>query len=94
MKTVLSILLQASVSMALLYAVYWFLLRKETFFQANRFYLVGALLLSVLLPIFPLKYTILVAQGEPTVFEALAEAFHQIKPVESTITQHPPGSRL
>jgi TonB family protein len=84
MKTVLSILLQASVSMALLYAVYWFLLRKETFFQANRFYLVGALLLSVLLPIFPLKYTILVAQGEPTVFEALAEAFHQVRPVETT----------
>jgi TonB family protein len=84
MKTALSILLQASVSMTLLYAVYWFLLRKETFFQANRVYLVGALLLSVLLPIFPLKYTILVAQVEPTVFEALAEAFRQVRPIEST----------
>ena len=72
---------EASVALALFYAVYWFLLRKETFFHANRFYLTGALLLSILLPLFPLRYTVWVAPGEPTVFEALSEAFYLIRPV-------------
>lgn len=34
----------------LFYACYWLLLRKHTFFHLNRFYLVGALLLSLALP--------------------------------------------
>ncbi len=84
MKTLMFMMAESSVAMALFYAVYWFFLRKETFFQANRFYLLGALLLSVIMPVFPLKYTIMVAQGEPTVFDALSEAFLQIRPVETT----------
>lgn len=84
MKTFLYILAESSFAMALLYLIYWFMLRKETFFSANRFYLLGALLLSVLLPLFPVKYTVWVASGEPTVFEALSETFHLIKPGEAT----------
>jgi len=34
----------------LFYACYWLLLRQHTFFRLNRFYLVGALLLSLILP--------------------------------------------
>lgn len=81
MNTFLFLLTEASVAMALFYLVYWFFLRKETCFRANRFYLTGALILSVLLPLFPLRYTIWVAPGEPSVFEALSEAFHLIRPV-------------
>jgi TonB family protein len=81
MNTFLFMLTEASVAMALFYLVYWFFLRKETCFRANRFYLTGALLLSVILPLFPLRYTVWVVPGEPTVFEAMSEAFHQIRPV-------------
>jgi len=35
----------------LFYAFYWLLLRKNTFFHLNRFYLLGALLVSFLLPL-------------------------------------------
>lgn len=91
MSTLMFILTQASIAMALLYAVYWFLLRKETFFQSNRFYLLGALLMSVLLPLFPMKYTIWVAQGDPKVFEALSEAFKQIRPDESPVAEATSG---
>jgi TonB family protein len=82
MNTFLFLLTEASVAMALFYTVYWFFLRKETFFNANRFYLTGALLLSVLLPLFPLRYAAWVAPGEPTFFEAMSEAFQQIRPVD------------
>jgi TonB family protein len=32
------------------YAIYWLFLRKETFHQVNRFYLIGSSILSVILP--------------------------------------------
>lgn len=87
MNTLLFLLTEASVAMALLYAVYWFFLRKETFFRANRFYLLGALLLSVFLPLFPFRYTVWIEAGSsPTTFEALTEAFRNVKP-EETIAQ-------
>ncbi len=94
MKTLMFILAESSVAMALLYAVYWFWLRKETFFQSNRFYLLGALLMSVLLPLFPMKYPIWVAQGDPTVFEALSETFQQIRPVELPVAEATSGFTL
>lgn len=58
MKTLFILLLESSAAMALFYAVYWFFLRKETFFRLNRYYLLGALLLSVLMPLFPVTYTV------------------------------------
>jgi hypothetical protein len=43
-------LLEVGLSLALFYTVYWLLLKKETFFQWNRLYLMTALLFSFLLP--------------------------------------------
>ena len=57
-----SFLLKASAGIILFYLVYWFLLRKETFHKANRWFLLAALLSSVLLPLLPVQYTILVEQ--------------------------------
>jgi hypothetical protein len=58
MNTIFTILAEASLSMGLFYAVYWFFLRGERFFRLNRFYLLGALLLSVMIPLFPVHYTV------------------------------------
>ena len=44
-------LLQSSACLAALYLVYWLLLRRETFFTVNRFFLVSAALLSLLIPL-------------------------------------------
>jgi hypothetical protein len=49
-------LLKASAGIAVFYIVYWFFLQKETFFAANRFFLLGGLVLATLLPMVPVHY--------------------------------------
>ena len=51
-------LIRASISMSLLYMVYWLFLRRETLFTVNRFYLLTALLLSLVLPLVTIKYSV------------------------------------
>jgi len=43
-------LLWANAYLAIFYGFYWFFLRKETFFQLNRVYLIGSTLLSFIIP--------------------------------------------
>ncbi len=50
MQNVLPYLLQASGCMAVLLLLYWLLLKRETFFSFNRWYLVGGLVLATVLP--------------------------------------------
>lgn len=45
-------LLQSSVTLSLLYLVYALVLRRDTFFALNRFYLGGSLVFSVVFPLF------------------------------------------
>ncbi len=45
-------LMQSAFSLGALYLIYWFFLRKDTFFSANRFYLIGSIILSFVLPLF------------------------------------------
>ena len=45
-------LLQVSICLGAFYAFYYFVLRKDTFFQLNRIYLLGSLLLSLCIPYF------------------------------------------
>lgn len=52
MENLMTYLLQSSISIAVMYALYWLLLRKETFFAVNRFYLIAAAVLSLILPLF------------------------------------------
>lgn len=42
---------QSALMMLLLYAVYWVLLRQDTFHKQNRYYLIGSLVLSVIIPL-------------------------------------------
>ena len=78
METMFGFLLKASAGMALFYSVYWLFLRKETFYTANRWFLLAALFTSVLIPAFPLQYTVLVDQPETVTFKTIADTFKNI----------------
>src|SRR5210317_1234312 len=50
MNNFISIILQVSFSVAVMFLIYFLFLRKDTFFKTNRFYLVISLLASILIP--------------------------------------------
>lgn len=52
METIYPYLLKSSGLIALFYLAYYFLLRKETFFTSNRFFLLAGLGTAVVLPLF------------------------------------------
>jgi hypothetical protein len=54
MAEVIMYLIESSVLLALFYFVYWLALRKETLFTVSRFFLIGALVSSILLPLISL----------------------------------------
>jgi len=56
MNNIISILLQSSISMAILFAVYYAFLRKDTFFKTNRVFLIASLLLSSIVPFIDLSF--------------------------------------
>jgi bla regulator protein blaR1 len=49
-------LLQINLCWAIFYALYWLFYRQETFFRANRFFLIFTLLLGLILPLDVAKY--------------------------------------
>ncbi len=49
-------LIQSLICLGCLYSLYWFLLRKETFFVLNRIYLISSVILSVLIPLFKISF--------------------------------------
>lgn len=55
MSNILPYLVQSAVTLVVLYTVYWIFLRKDTFFQINRFYLLLTLLLSLIIPLFDIR---------------------------------------
>jgi TonB family protein len=55
MKTMLLYLFESTLSVIVLYAIYWFLMRRDTFFRLNRFYMLGMVLFSMLIPLLPLN---------------------------------------
>lgn len=63
METFIVFLIKASTGTILFYLVYWFFLRNETYHNANRWFLLSVLFTSVLIPLFPVHYTLFVEQG-------------------------------
>ena len=61
-------LLQSSACLAALYLVYWVFLRRETFFFMNRFYLITASLLSLVIPLFRINLHSIAPSGEIIVY--------------------------
>lgn len=93
METLFTFLTHASLGIILFYAVYWIFLRHETFYPANRWYLLAALTLAVCLPLFPLRYAVLVeTANDSNMFQALADTFKnvQVNP-EVAATSNPVG---
>ncbi|MCA1758919.1 MAG: hypothetical protein LC658_04035, partial [Bacteroidales bacterium] len=79
METFISFLIKASAGIILFYLVYWLFLRKETYHNANRWFLLTALFTSVLMPLFPVHYTLLAEQGNNSnLFVAIPDTFKHI----------------
>lgn len=70
MESLFEILFRASLSIALLYSLYWLLLRQSTHFNANRYFLLISLLISVGIAIVPIQYQVLIpAPSSPVLSE-------------------------
>jgi len=50
MDNLILYLFEVSVSLALFYSIYWFFLKKETFFAVNRLFLISSILFSFIVP--------------------------------------------
>src|SRR6188508_2316424 len=68
METLFIYIAKSSGLIAMFYIAYYFLLRKETFFTANRWFLLAGLLTSVILP-WIVFTTIVWVEPTPTNFE-------------------------
>ncbi|MES2811884.1 MAG: M56 family metallopeptidase, partial [Bacteroidota bacterium] len=64
METILIFFLKASTLIGVYFLAYHFLLRKETFFTTNRWFLMAGLFTSVLLPLFFIKKVIWIKRKE------------------------------
>ena len=53
MNGMISYLVQSAICLLVIFPVYWFLLRRDTFYRRNRFYLLAMVLFSLLFPLFP-----------------------------------------
>ncbi len=58
MESLFIYIFKASIGILLFYLLYVLLFGKETFFKANRYYLIAGLVLSLLLPVFTYSYII------------------------------------
>jgi TonB family protein len=55
MSNLITYLLQSGAILAVLYSVYWLFLRKDTFFQVNRLYLLTSLVLALIVPFLDIR---------------------------------------
>ncbi len=58
MRELAEYLLKSGIWIAVFWAIYWFFLRRETFFRFNRFFLLAGLLLAWVLPFCQYRYTV------------------------------------
>ncbi|RXR19326.1 peptidase M56 [Flavobacterium amnicola] len=66
MEAIFLFFLKASTLIGVYFLAYYLLLRKETFFTTNRWFLLAGLLTSVLMPLFFIKKVIWIERKEPT----------------------------
>ena len=79
METLFVFLIKASAGVILFYLVYWFFLSKETFYNANRWFLILALVSAFLLPIIPVQYSVIIEQkSNTTVLQVISDTFKSI----------------
>jgi len=86
MNTMLVYLLESTICLSVLYPVYWFFLRRDTFFQVNRFYLLAMVLFSILVPLLPLHW---IPSGTSAAFVVLLDpVLITSAKVEHTLSAH------
>ncbi|MBI9059236.1 MAG: carboxypeptidase-like regulatory domain-containing protein [Labilibaculum sp.] len=84
MEALFELLFRASVSLIVLYALYWFLLRESTHFKANRFFLLLSLMTSLVIAAIPVQYQVNVqAAANETVAEFAGVFNHNIENTNS-----------
>lgn len=78
MNNMVNFLLESGVSLSLLSLIYILFLRKETFFRINRWFLLGSVLFSVILPIIKLRifnpHPVMLAEITVTPYRNMLEA--------------------
>ena len=84
MTTLLAYLLQSGLCLASLWLVYRIFLHRDTFFTMNRIYLVSAVILSMVLPLFPFRFTF---GGTLTPFMVMLEPVVVTPETISTVAQ-------
>lgn len=83
MNEFLMYLMKSSICLAALYMIYWFFLKKDTFFMANRIYLISSIIFSFVLPLF--KIPIVIADSELTYIAVMETITITAQKVESGI---------
>ncbi len=86
MNNIISILLQSSLSISILFMVYYAFLRKDTFFKTNRFYLISTLLLSALIPF--IDFSFLYPAREQVYLVLLDPVIITPEGIQSSIEEH------
>jgi TonB family protein len=78
MISIVNFIIESGVSLALLSVIYVLFLRKETFFKINRWFLLGSVLFSVVLPILKIRVfspkPVMLAEVTVTPYQNLLEA--------------------
>jgi len=77
-------LVESSFCLAIFYLFYMLFLKKETYFQFNRFYLIGTALLSLLIPIVNVDFN---SASHITGAEQLYPILHQVNDIQIGIQQ-------
>ncbi len=73
METYFIYFLQTSFGIVLFYILYLLLLKNETFYHTNRYFLIAGLICAALLPLFPISYASPIAMMNNADFFSLAE---------------------
>lgn len=80
-------LLKVNIVLATLFGAYWLLLRNERFFQLNRFFLLGIIFLSLLIPVLPQWQG--GGSNNPLV-QRISENIAEISPFDRPVVQESP----
>ncbi|WP_372643772.1 carboxypeptidase-like regulatory domain-containing protein [Ancylomarina sp.] len=94
MEVLLEILIRASISIAVFYALYWLLLRQSTHFTANRLFLLISLLISVVLAVVPVQYQVLIPAPSSPALSDYSGVFNRDVANTSTNGQNSNGMGL
>jgi hypothetical protein len=62
MNDLLLYFLKSGIAMSLFYLIYWLFMQNETLYSVNRFYLIGTLVLSLVIPIIPFENLFIVKE--------------------------------